>query len=221
MGAFATAHQWHGRACFAAQQGVEASGSGSETLDATCHDSIYWVANRGLTHWSGSSSTPWKCHLDVGYDPFDRCWETRALTAGPGRREIDARGAWRLRQSRTARCSDCGNRAAHRPSRCWVRKGARLRAGISLGSSRSATVRRSIIKKSCISIPTISDTAGFGDVPNYVAAVPKCRCDGYRAALSSRWIPSGSLKDRIALSKLVEFFDFAVFDAGLAQSLCR
>jgi len=118
--------------------GGNASGSGSQTLDATCHDSIYCSQSR-LDTLVGIEQYPVDMSPDVGYDPFDRCWETRALTAGPGRREIDVRGPGACGRVGPHVAAIVARRAAHRPSRCWV--GARLRAGISLGSSRSATVR--------------------------------------------------------------------------------
>ena len=73
---------------------------------------------------------------------------------------------------------------------------------------------------SCISIPTISDTAGFGTFRIMLLPCPSADA----TAIERRSVPGESVRiaerqDRD--TEFVEFFHLAVFDTGLVQSLRR
>jgi hypothetical protein len=161
-------------------------GSGSETLDAACHDSIYCSQSR-LDTLVGIEQYPVDMSPDVGYDPFDRCWETRALTAGPGRREIDVRGPGACGRVGPHVAAIVARRAAHRPAMLGRRTPSRWHIARIIEISHSS---KSII--SCISIPTISDTAGFGTFRIMLLPCPSADA----TAIERRSVPGESRPDR-------------------------
>jgi hypothetical protein len=112
----------------------------------------------------------------------------RSTLTHPGRREIDVR-AQRLRRFGPRVAAIVARRAAHRPSRCRV--GARLRAGISLGSSRSAIVRSRSSRYLAFPFPRFQ-IRGFGAFRIMLLPCPIAEA----MAIERRSVPGESRPDR-------------------------